>query len=58
MVLMPSADATRLLLFADGHRADAPTSASKVRRYKLARLRLEAARRDEPRYAYLKRSHD
>lgn len=60
MLVMPSADATRLLLFADGHRADAPSPASKIRRYRLARLRLEAARREhgEPRYAYLKRAHD
>lgn len=57
---MPTAAAhpPRLLLFADTA-AGAPTSISKVRRFRLARLPREIARRgEEPRYAYLKRSYD
>lgn len=56
----PAADATRLLLFAEGSSRSAGSSTAKrVRHYRLARLQL-AARRDEvePRYAYLKRSCD
>lgn len=60
MLLMPSADATRLLLFADGPRAAAPDAVTKLRRYRLARLRPDAVQHadTEPRYAYLKRSYD
>ena len=56
---MPT-DAARLLLFADAPRAAAQGTATPIRRYRLARLRLEDARRAdaEPRYAYLKRSYD
>jgi len=59
MLLMPTADAARLLLFADAPRAH-PGQPAKIRRYRLARLQLDAARRaeGEPRYAYLKRSYD
>ncbi len=55
-----TADATRLLLFAEGPSRPAGSStAKKVRRYRLARLQLDA-RRDggEPRYAYLRGSYD
>lgn len=57
---MPTAAAARLLLFADGPRAPEASTATKVRRYRLARLQLDAVRRGpaEPRYAYLKRTHD
>ena len=60
MVPMPTTDAHRLLLFADGRRALGPGPEKKVRRYRLARLQSGADRRalDEPRYAYLKRSYD
>jgi len=53
-------DAARLLLFADSPRAVASSTKAKIRRYRLARLRLDAARRaeDKPRYEYLKRSYD
>lgn len=56
----PDAAAARLLLFADGPRATGSSTAAKVRRYRLARLDLDARRHgtDEPRYAYLKRPHD
>ncbi len=55
-----TADATRLLLFAEGpSRSAGASTAKKVRRYRLARLQLDARRDDgEPRYAYLKRSCD
>lgn len=55
-----TSDATRLLLFADAPRAAAPRPVARIRRYRLARLQLDAARRaaGEPRYAYLKRSYD
>ena len=59
---MPSPDAAvaRLLLFSDGPRTAGSSTAAKIRRYRLARLDLDARRRgtDEPRYAYLKRAHD
>ena len=59
MLSMPTADA-RLLLFADAPRAAGSSPATKIRRYRLARLKLTEARRaeGEPRYAYLKRSYD
>lgn len=56
-----AADATRLLLFAEGPaRSAASGTAKKLRRYRLARLQLDAASRaeGEPRYAYLKHSYD
>ena len=55
-----AADATRLLLFAEGSPRSAGSSTTKqVRRYRLARLQLDARRGEgEPRYAYLKRSYD
>lgn len=57
---MSATDAARLLLVADAPRAAATTTKTKIRRYRLARLRLDAARRAEekPRYEYLKRSYD
>lgn len=57
---MPSIATSRLLLFADGPRAADPDSATKIRRYRLARLAPQASRdaAGEPRYAYLKRSYD
>jgi hypothetical protein len=57
---MPAADAARLLLFADSPRSAGAGDVARVRRYRLARLRLDEARREEsePRYAYLKRSYD
>jgi hypothetical protein len=61
MPSMPTtADATRLLLFAEGpSRSVRSSTAKKVRRYRLARLQLDARRGEgEPRYAYLKRSYD
>ena len=59
MLSMPATDAARLLLFADSPRPGASGTVTKIRRYRLARLRLDAARgAGEPRYAYLKRSHD
>lgn len=62
MVLMSTpAAVTRLLLASEGRprpSAQDP-SAARVRRYRLARLRLEATRQDAaPRYDYLKRSYD
>lgn len=64
--VMPTAaaaavDATRLLLFAEGPVPSAASgTAKKLRRYRLARLQLDAASRaeGEPRYAYLKHSYD
>lgn len=55
-----SADAPRLLLFADGPRSARPGAGARVRRYRLARLQPAAPRPPdaEPRYAYLKRSYD
>jgi len=55
-----TADATRLLLFAEGPSRPAGSStAKKVRHYRLARLQLDARRDDgAPRYTYLKRSYD
>jgi hypothetical protein len=60
MLVMPSTEATRLLLFADVPRRAAERPAAKIRRYRLARLQLAAPRgvAGEPRYAYLKRSYD
>ena len=57
---MPAIDASRLLLFADAPRTAAPSAAAKIRRFRLARLRSDGARRPgaEPRYEYLKRGHD
>lgn len=59
MVPMPAHAARtdpRILLFADGPRAMGAAPAAKIRRYRLARLRLDALRTDlEPRYAHLKR---
>ena len=52
---------TRLLLAPEGRPQPLArdTSAARVRRYRLARLRLDAGRHDAaPRYDYLKRSHD
>ena len=56
---MPITDAARILLFADASRAGGDTKA-KIRRYRLARLQVDASRRDGPgpRYQYLKRTHD
>ncbi len=60
MRAMPATDVARLLLFADPPRGTQPSPLTKIRRYRLARLRPDAAQRDggEPRYAYLKRSYD
>ncbi|MCW3012359.1 MAG: hypothetical protein JWO90_2763 [Solirubrobacterales bacterium] len=57
---MSATDAARLLLFADAPRASGSSTPTRIRRYRLARLQLDAARRseNEPRYAYLKRSYD
>ena len=61
MPVMPSTEAPRLLLFADGTRAAASGTPARIRRYRLGRLPEPAVPRrpdGEPRYAYLKRSHD
>ena len=60
MLFMPATNATRLMLIADGPRAVDGSSTPKVRRYRLARMPLDAAVRaaGEPRYDYLKRSYD
>lgn len=61
MLTVPSTDASRLLLFSDAPRSATATTSAKVRRYRLARLQLDAASRrpeGQPRYEYLKRSYD
>ena len=57
---MPNTDAARILLFADTSRAGGQNTKAKIRRYRLARLQVDASRRDGPgpRYQYLKRTHD
>lgn len=57
---MPDTAATRLLLFAHGPARRPVAQDAGIRRYRIARLRLDGAgrREGEPRYAYLKRSHD
>lgn len=52
-VMTSPTDATRLLLFADGLRPTTGGPAATVRRYRLGRLRLDAAHRPagEPQYA-------
>ena len=57
---MPITDAARILLFADASRAGGENTEAKIRRYRLARLQVDASRRDGPgpRYEYLKRIHD
>ncbi|MDQ3631495.1 MAG: hypothetical protein M3417_09580 [Actinomycetota bacterium] len=57
---MPITEPARLLLFADAPRAAEPSTKTKIRRYRLARLKLDGSRRAEgkPRYDYLKRTYD
>jgi hypothetical protein len=57
---MPITDAARILLVADASQADGENTKAKFRRYRLARLQVDASRRDRPgpRYEYLKRTHD
>ncbi len=57
---MPITDAARILLFADASWAGGENTKAKIRRYRLARLQVDASRRDGPgpRYEYLKRTHD
>ncbi len=60
MLPMPTTAAARLLLFSDSARPEGPSTVTRIRRYRLAKLRVDAARATEaePRYAYLKRSYD
>jgi len=50
----------RILLLADTSRAGGENTKAKIRRYRLARLQVDASRRDGlgPRYECLKRIHD
>jgi hypothetical protein len=50
--------ASRLLLLADRSRSSAGPDAAKLRRYRIARLELNARRTIADRYGHLKRSYD
>ena len=58
MLFMTTAS-SRILLVPDAARAPADPHASKVRRYRLARVRLAERRNEAPaRYPHLTRAHD
>lgn len=50
--------ASRLLLLTDRSRPGAGTDAVKLRRYRIARLELNARRTTQDRFGHLKRSYD